>query len=678
MSERLSSSLYGIEKVPYVGKKFAGDFKKLGVETVKDLLLYKPRTILNLSHPIEINKINGFAEQKVAIAGKIEHISQSRSPRKKIWVTTAKVSDDTGLVEVRWFNQPFLGRSLHESQEAIFYGQVEFDFYKKNWFVSNPEIFAQKGLVPIYALAGRLSNKIISRAVKNALGGGFITDEFLPDEIIKHYGLLEINDAVRGLHFPETLEKFRVAKKRLIFAEVFVFVLANLYQKKLNSAAKGYKIASRGAQKKFLSELPFELTQDQKKAISDINTDLVAGKPSSRLIQGDVGSGKTVVGLAAAVSVIAAGNKAVWLAPTEILALQHFETAKEFLHSLKIKIALVTSETKRASDKNIFKTADLLIGTHALLQKDIQVNDLALVIVDEQHRFGVGQRAMLSKKDFVPHFISLSATPIPRSLGHIIFGNLDISIIKSKPKGRMAVKTYLISESKRQDAYKFIKKLIDKGQQVFVVCPLIETKLSGNLFGFDESKTVESELMALKKTELGSCRIEKLHGKMKSAEKAKIMSEMKVGKIDVLVCTSVVEVGVDIPGATVMLIEDADKFGLAQLHQFRGRIGRNDLQSYCFVFSNNIQNEQARERLKMFVRLSDGFDLSEADLKLRGPGAVLGLEQSGFGDINPLWLEDSTVLKNCRDGAQNILSEIEKFPKLFSLVKGQLQTEHLE
>jgi ATP-dependent DNA helicase RecG len=682
MSANLNSALHSVDKVPYVGKKFAEDFCKLSIETVEDLLLYKPKDVLDLSSPMSILQALAVNGKKVIISGEITKISQSRSPKKRMWVTTVEITDESGTIEARWFNQPFLKNSLKVGRQAIFYGPVEFDFYKKTKFLSSGQIFDKTGLFPIYGLTGQLSSKIISRCIHNALLAGYYVEEFLPDKIIERTKISDINLAINLIHFPKTKNEFYQGKQRIIFGELLVFTLANLYQRRINKLTKGYKILPSREMKNFISSLPFKLTGDQVSTLDDIMKDFISGQPASRLVQGDVGSGKTIVALAASVATMAAGKRAVWLAPTEILADQHYKTAQKLLSGFDYKCQLVTAATKRVQkqkDKKIFSPdGDLIIGTHAIFQDDVKISDVAVVIVDEQHRFGVEQRSKLSSGEITPHFISLSATPIPRSLAHIIFGNLDISVIKSKPIGRKPVKTYLVSEQKRNSFYEFVLNLIKRGQKAFIICPLIESAGSKDLFGFDEAKAIETEFENLKKTPLGSVRIGKLHGKMKSDKKIEVMRKMNEDEVDVLVCTSVVEVGVDVTSATVMIIEDAEKFGLSQLHQFRGRVGRNDLQSYCFIFTKNIKDEVTRERLKAFVRSSDGFELAQKDLELRGPGAILGTQQSGFSGFNPLWLENTKTLKDARECAQMVVGDVEKHKKLFVKLTKLLETDHLE
>jgi ATP-dependent DNA helicase RecG len=431
----------------------------------------------------------------------------------------------------------------------------------------------------------------------------------------------------------------------------------------------------------FIEQLPFKLTEDQNEAVDDFIGDFKRSYPMNRLVQGDVGSGKTVVALLAAHLAIKSGFKTAYLAPTQILARQHFETARKLMpNNTEILLLTATSRSKDINER--IKKADLVIGTHALIQKDIKIDNLALVIVDEQHRFGVDQREYLLKTGRVaPHLLSLSATPIPRTLAHIIFGNLDVSTIFEKPSGRLEVKTYLIPENKRADSYRFIEKLISTGQQAFVVCPLIEQKsgsADGRLFDVLDRKAVESEMRNLQKTVLAKRKIESLHGRMKGEDKEEKMQRMQNGAIDIMVSTSVVEVGVDVPNATIMVVEGAQHFGLSQLHQFRGRVGRNKMQSYCFLFTDENLNDKTKERLKVFVQNSDGFKLSEMDLRQRGPGAVLGVDQSGFVGINPLWFENTEVLRKASKLAGDLVQDLENMPDLFSKVKEKLETKHLE
>jgi len=669
-----------ISKIPYVGLKSAAHFLKLHIKTVEDLFKFAPRDVVDLSDPISVKSALKSEGQKVLILGEVEDLRIIKTPRRRIWITSAKISDKSGRIRVVWFHQPYL-RNYFKNKKYVFYGLVEYSHFTKEVTMVSPEIYDEPGVIPIYHLTEGLSSKQIQRAVRHAVDAGYQLPEIIPDKLAKKFGLPAKKTALENLHFPHDKIFFNSAKERFNFDELLIFILTNLYLKKLNQSKSTFKIKTDPkVLSKFVLSLPFKLTADQKKAIDDVTQDFQKTYPMSRLLQGDVGSGKTVVALAGAHLAIKSGYKVAYLAPTLILARQHFETAKKLMPR-GTKIILLTSANKTKDKISEIKEADLIIGTHAIIQKDIEIPELALVIVDEQHRFGVEQREVLLKdKKQIPHLLSLSATPIPRTLAHIVFGNLDISTIKTKPIGRLPIKTYLIPDKKRADSYEFINNLIAKGQQAFVVCPLIEEKeyFGGTLFDEAGSKAVEAEIKNLQKTILGRRNIEMLHGRMKGADKEDKMQRMQEGKLDVLVSTSVVEVGVDVATATVMLIEEADQFGLSQLHQFRGRVGRSNLQSYCFLFTQRELNEKTRERLKTFVRNSDGFKLSEMDLKQRGPGAIFGTTQSGFEGLNPLWFENSEILKKASRAANDLLGQLEKMPELFKEVKEKLQTKHLE
>jgi len=705
-----------VAKIPFIGATGAKKFERLGVKTVEDLFNFLPREVVDLTHTLKISEAKSKIGEKVIICAKIKSSSIIRSPRKKIWIVGALLQDDSGLIEALWFNQPYLHRSLKKGKEYLFYGEIEFDKSTERIYLNNPEIYPEAGLYPIYPQTKNLTSRQISRALTLALQKGYQLNEYLPEQIIKKYNLPSLPEAVKNLHFPKNLSDFRKAKSRFIFNQLLNLILANLFLKNQNKKKKAPKIiVDKKLLNRFVNLLPFDLTASQKKVISEIFEDLQKPYPMNRLVQGDVGSGKTVVALVGALMVINSKYKVAWLAPTDILARQHFQTALKLLKNFDVKIGLVTSATKRRLKKvetdNWQLAADLIIGTHALLQKDVEIKDLGLVIVDEQHRFGVAQRAALAEsKKLTPHFLSLSATPIPRTLAHIVFGNLDISQIREKPAERLPVKTFLIPESKRADAYRFIDERIEAGEQVFVICPLIQT---GDESDISEKKTIMSEFENLKKTILGKRRIAFLHGQMKSNEKEEIIAKMLRGEIDILVSTSVIEVGIDIKKATVMIIEDADRFGLSQLHQFRGRIGRSNLQSYCFCFTSAFAqkdkgyrkissetqlpqgatsensfkhskklkaetDQRTRERLKAFVQNSDGFALAELDLKLRGPGALLGEEQSGFKGINPLWFENTQILADASNAAKDLISKLDENLILKNKVFSYLEVEHLE
>jgi len=633
------------------------------------------------------------------VLAKIEKTSIYRTPRKGVWIVQADLSDETGKIEAIWFNQPYLKKSLRIGLRCLFHGQVTYNFATKNQALLNPAIYPEAGILTIYPQTEGLSSRQISRFVRSAQNAGYELTEFLPKKTLDRFKLTELTRATKSLHSPSSIGEFQAARHRFNFNNLLTFILANLHQQKNLKKFASFKIETdleqiRGA----ISSLPFKLTADQKRVLWEILGDFKKEHPMNRLLQGDVGSGKTIVALLASLAVIKSGYKVAWMAPTDILARQHYATAKSFFRNSNVKISLLTASAKmsevkseklkvKSESKNSkLEETQLIIGTHALLYNGLP-EDIALVVVDEQHRFGVEQREALQikNKGRMPHFLSLSATPIPRTLAHILFGNLDISTIKTMPTGRKTVKTYLIPKEKREDSYKFIKTLLSRGQQAFVICPLIskneqETFAGDTLFDqtADERRTVEEEIENLKKTAIGRNKMASLHGRMKSDEKNKIMGEMQSGQVEILVSTSVVEVGVDFKRATVMIIENAERFGLSQLHQFRGRIGRNNLQSYCLLFSNNLESGKTRDRLKAFVQNTDGFKLAEIDLRQRGPGAILGLNQSGFKHFNPLWFENTQLLSDASSAAKEMVDNLDQIPALKQKVLKQLETEHLE
>ncbi len=664
-----------ISQVPFIGKSRARAFERLGIFTVEDLFLNIPKRVVDFRNPTKISDLK--IGDKKPILAKISQIKQNRTFKKKMIVTRALLSDNSGSIEAVWFNQPFLMWVFKKEKRYLFFGEVKTDKYSNRMIYSNPQFYEKSGVYPIYSQTKDLTSKQISRAVKNAMDAGYRLDEYLPDDILKRNKLPNLNTAICNLHFPDNINSFIVSKNRIVFNKLLELILANLLIKKENSQLKSERVdiaKHQGRIDKFITDLPFDLTADQTKAVKEILSDLQREKPMNRVVQGDVGSGKTIVAILASLPIVWSGRKVVWLVPTQVLAHQHYNNIKKLVGT-KAKTALVTSNVK----KNDIKESDLIIGTHALMQKKVRIDRLGLIVVDEQHRFGVEQREALIKKGksrsaVAPHFLSLTATPIPRTLSHIVFGNCDISIIKSKPTGRKKIKTFVIPEEKRDESYKFISKLIRLGQKAFIICPAIGEELDPE----GDKKAVIQEFERIKATAIGSFRVDILHGQMKAEEKERTFLKFASGKVQVLISTSVVEVGVDIPEATVMIVEDAHSFGLAQLHQFRGRVGRSDLQSYCFCFSRNLDNNKSRERLRVFVQNDDGFKLAQYDLKLRGPGALLGLEQSGFSGLSPVWLENTDLILTARTVAERILPVINSNKYLYNKVKTRLETNHLE
>jgi len=674
MSKKITKSLEdSVAKIPGVGFSRVQAFKRLGIYFVEDLLHFIPRQVVDFSSPVKIKDLS-LGDKRSPILASVAQLSQNRTFRKKMSVTRALLSDNSASIEAVWFNQPYLKRTFKKGYKYLFLGEVRLDKYSNRKIYSNPEFYQSAGVYPVYAQTKGLTSRQISRVIRNALDAGYLFQEYIDSNLLEKIKLLKLQEAVYKLHFPKTINDFINAKRRIIFDRLLEIILANQIVKKRNSALKAKPINLAKYQSridKFILELPYKLTKDQFSVITDIMNDFESKKAMNRLLQGDVGSGKTIVGIITSLPIIYSGQKAVWLAPTQVLANQHYKNIIKLVDK-KIDVAFLT----RSSKLGDLNKADLIVGTHALIQKKVKLDNLGLIIVDEQHRFGVKQREQLKSKSqsYFPHFLSLTATPIPRTLSHIVFGNCDISIISSKPAGRKKIKTYVIPEQKRDDSYKFIKSLIEKKQKVFVICPAIGSEIDPE----GDRKAVMHEVERLKTTAIGRCKIEVLHGQMKSKQKQEVFDRFANADTEVLVSTSVVEIGIDVAAATVMVIEDAHNFGLAQLHQFRGRVGRSDWQSYCFCFSQNLDNLKTRARLRAFVQNDDGFKLAELDLKLRGPGALVGLEQSGFSDFNPAWFEDSHLIALAKKTAQVLIINLKNNKCLYNKVKTKLKTTHLE
>jgi len=693
-----------IQYINGVGPKMAAKFSKLLVNNVGDILQFYPRTWLNLD---EISNISSLRIGDTAtIKATIEGIENQKTPRAKMIIIRATISDDSGKFYLTWFNQPFIENTIKIGKIYYINGRVSFDFINNSKIIQNPFLSETGGILPIYHETKGINSKYIRKIVKTVFEKTPCLEEYLPSIILERQKLISYDNAIKEIHFPKTSEKLTQAKHRLAFNELFNFVLRMLLIKKEVSNQTAPKInLDKNLLKTFAQSLPYQLTNAQKKVCWEIICDLTGNKidngrqikpltntPMNRLLEGDVGSGKTVVAAMATLAVVKSGFKVVWMAPTEILATQHFNNLKDILSNFNCKISLLTSKklahsdelkvNKKTTSKEKILDSDIIIGTHALIQKDIKINNLGLVVIDEQHRFGVGQRAILQQNSkLTPHFLSMTATPIPRTLALVLYSNFDLSILDEIPPGRAKIITSLVSSTNRDKAYQFIREQINNGRQVFVICPLIEVSnkqqvTSNKLFDI-ERKSVKKEFERLSKTIFPDIKIEILHGKMRYQEKDKIMQDFKDKKIDILVSTSVIEVGIDIPNASIMMIEDADQFGLAQLHQFRGRVGRGQYQSYCLLFSNSLSNT-INHRLEAMVNCSDGFKLAQKDLEIRGPGEFVGSLQHGFPDLKMATLTDTILINQAREEAQYIISEgIEKFPKINKFVLDQTKYEQL-
>ncbi|MFA5755231.1 MAG: ATP-dependent DNA helicase RecG [Candidatus Paceibacterota bacterium] len=690
-----------VENIPKIGPAYQKRLKKLKIKTLADFLYNFPREYKDFSEIVKIKNIK--INEINSIAGKIVSINNEKSPYKKMSLVKALIKDDTASIEAIWFNQPYLTSSLKEGDEVMLSGKVNINKYSVQMSSPNFEKISLKEnihtgrIVPIYSETRGITSKWIRYAIKPLIES--IKDkipETLPEEIINKYKLLTLGKAIEKIHFPKKLSDAKEAQRRLVFEQIFLVSLLNIKKRKELQSEEAPEIPIKlDVVKRFTSSLPFKLTDGQKKSTWQILQDMEKCSPMNRLLQGDVGSGKTVVAAIATINAIKAKKQVVLMAPTEILTKQHFKTFFELLKNFNVNIGFLTGKEdlyyskklktdtieisrKRLIEKTEEGEINVLIGTQALITKEktkkenrIRFKDLGLIIIDEQHRFGVKQRASLSPKGKIAHLLSMTATPIPRTLTLTIWGDLDLSVIDKLPKGRKKIKTNIIEDEKK--AYSLIKKEVKKGNQAFVICPRIESVED------DKStvKAVTDEYEKLSQNIFPDLKVEMLHGKMTPKEKGKIMNDFKKKKFNILVSTSVVEVGIDIPNATVMMIEGADRFGLAQLHQFRGRVGRGKKQSYCFLLTES-KSKATIERINAMKKYDSGFKLSEIDLKLRGPGDFLGKRQWGLPDYVMSSLDNIELLKETREASEIIFPKLNSYPKLKQRLEAFEEALHLE
>ena len=644
-----------------VGEKTEKLFQKIGITTAEELLRYYPRTYDIYEEPVEIASAeeDKTVSIRVTIATGI-YINQVRN----LQVLTTTVADASGRLPVAWFNAPYLRGTLKKGSVFILRGKI---IRKKGRpQMEHPEIFTPAAyeeiihsMQPVYGLTKGLSNKMITKLVHQILDTRPLHGEYLPEEIRERYQLADANYAIRTIHFPKNMQELLTARKRLVFDEFLLFVLAiQLLKEKTEEAPNTFPMKPVWTTEEIIEGLPYDLTGAQKNVWHEIERDLSGHKLMSRLVQGDVGSGKTVIAFLAMVLSAENGFQSALMVPTEVLANQHYEGFLRLMEEQNIASChpvLLTGSTTARQKREIYqKIADgevnVIIGTHALIQEKVEYKNLGLVITDEQHRFGVRQREALTTRGNPPHVLVMSATPIPRTLAIILYGDLDISIIDELPAKRLPIKNCVVGTSYRPKAYSFIEKQVQMGRQAYVICPMVEE--SEGL----EAENVTDYARKLQEVLPGEIKVEILHGKMKPKEKNRIMEAFASGEIQVLVSTTVVEVGVNVPNATVMMVENAERFGLAQLHQLRGRVGRGEHQSYCiFIQGNNEENTS--KRLKILNESNDGFYIAGEDLKLRGPGDLFGIRQSGLmefkiGDI----YNDAGILKNASEAAGEILA----------------------
>lgn len=644
-----------------VGEKTEKLFQKIGITTAEELLRYYPRTYDIYEEPVEI--ASAEEDKTVSIRATIAtgiYINQIRN----LQVLTTTVADASGRLPVAWFNAPYLRGTLKKGSVFILRGKI---IRKKGRpQMEHPEIFTPAAyeeiihsMQPVYGLTKGLSNKMITKLVHQILDTRPLHGEYLPEEIRERYQLADANYAIRTIHFPKNMQELLTARKRLVFDEFLLFVLAiQLLKEKTEEAPNTFSMKPVWTTEEIIEGLPYDLTGAQKNVWHEIERDLSGHKLMSRLVQGDVGSGKTVIAFLAMVLSAENGFQSALMVPTEVLANQHYEGFLRLMEEQNIASChpvLLTGSTTARQKREIYqKIADgevnVIIGTHALIQERVEYKNLGLVITDEQHRFGVRQREALTTRGNPPHVLVMSATPIPRTLAIILYGDLDISIIDELPAKRLPIKNCVVGTSYRPKAYSFIEKQVQMGRQAYVICPMVEE--SEGL----EAENVTDYARKLQEILPGEIKVEILHGKMKPKEKNRIMEAFASGEIQVLVSTTVVEVGVNVPNATVMMVENAERFGLAQLHQLRGRVGRGEHQSYCiFIQGNNEENTS--KRLKILNESNDGFYIAGEDLKLRGPGDLFGIRQSGLmefkiGDI----YNDAGILKNASEAAGEILA----------------------
>lgn len=704
-----------LENLTFVSKPYLGKLKKLGIKTINDILFYFPLRYQDFSNVVAISKVQ--ANTNVSIQGKILQIKANYLGRFKM--AEAVVEDETGSIRVTWFGQTYITNILKAGDFVSLAGKVVYG--KKGYYLSNPifekiesqdfdqaELVHTGRIVPMYPQNQKVSSKWIRKAVKILLTQVKVQiPEPLPEHILKENGLLEINKAIWQMHFPSSMSEAISAQTRFAFEQLFlleIFVLKEKLRLAQHQApAMPIKLEVMQA---FVNSLPFKLTDDQKKAVWRILKDLEKDRPMSRLLEGDVGSGKTAVAAVAALNVIKNGCQVAFMAPTEILAKQHFKTIATIYKDFNVNIGFLTGKEdkfmskklkgqpieiskKRLLEQTAKGEINILVGTHALIQGKVVFDKLGLVVIDEQHRFGVEQRANLVKQakgKAIPHLLSMTATPIPRSLALTIYGDLDLTIIKQMPSGRKKIITQIVKENQRKETYQFVREQIKEGRQTFVICPRIQEKeleeeeQDTKKSAWADVKTVTKEFEFLQKEIFPDLKVTMLHGKMLPKEKEKVMKDFKNQKADILVSTSVVEVGIDVPNATVMMIEGAERFGLAQLHQFRGRVGRSQYQSYCFLLSSP-GSEGNLARSKALVEADDGFAVAKKDLEIRGPGELTGSKQSGLPDIIMSSLQNLELVEKTRQSALDILEQdpgLKKQPLLAAQLKRFKDSIHLE
>ena len=650
-----------LEQIKGVGSKTAQALAAAGLKTISDALDFLPRAYDDYSTAVNIADLQ---PGKVTVKARCESVS-TRVVRRGLRITTAVLADKSGKVKAVWFNQPYRETQLKSDAEFIFSGQ--FGMQYNRYQINNPSVELAKevakasienasGIQPVYKSIKNIRPKTVQDLMKNIRPIMDFLPETLPENIIQRQKLVSRSEAVKFLHAPKTHEEISRGRERLAFEELFEMILAAQFNKQEQTRLTGWKIPfNKSVVKNFVDQLPFPLTNAQRRAAWQILQDLESDHPMNRLLQGDVGSGKTVVAGLVAAEVTKAGFQTAIMAPTEILAQQHAKTLDELLSPFGVSVELLTGRVKGAARSQLLDNLasgniDVVVGTHALIQEKVAYHKLGFAVIDEQHRFGVKQRqALLEKSDFMPHLLSMTATPIPRSLALTLYGELDISILDELPSGRQPIQTKIWSPASAPKLYESIENELAKGRQAYVICPLIDDNPD------NDKKSVEVEYNKLSKTIFSHRRVGLLHGKLPAEEKAEVMQKFADGEPDMLVSTTVVEVGVNVPNATVMLIENADNFGLSQLHQLRGRVGRGKHQSFCHLMMSS--HDKPSQRLREIEKSQDGFYLAEVDLKLRGPGEIYGKMQHGDLNLKIASLADTALIARAQAEAERFVKE---------------------
>ncbi len=652
-----------IRELKGIGEKSEILFHKLNVYNTDDLLRFYPRAYDVYEEPVLISNMTDV--KMYAFKGVVASHCEIASVRKRNIISVTLMDEQGGRLRATWFNMPFLKNQLRQGYRYVFRGKVAF---RGNLvFMEQPVLYSMdeyavklNSMQPIYPLTAGLTNNLVIKTVKQCLAQENLNKEYLPAEIIRENNLIYLDEAFEQIHFPKDFEQLKKARKRIVFDEFLLFTLAIRNRKEINiSTQNDIKVSKSTYSEKILANLGYELTNAQKKVYSEIGEDLSSNHVMNRLIQGDVGSGKTIIALLAMMDAHCAGYQSAIMAPTEVLARQHYETFSKIIEANGLDVNCVlltgslTAAPKRKAHEDIESgKASIIIGTHAVITDKVVFNKLGLVVTDEQHRFGVNQREKLHMKGQNPHIMVMSATPIPRSLAIILYGDLDISIIDEKPANRLPIKNCVVDSSYREKAYKFINDELNKGHQTYIICAMAKESE-------DDNSDVENVIEYTDKIKqyFNGIRIEYLHGKMKPAVKNQIMEEFEKGDIKILVSTTVVEVGINVPNATVIMVENAERFGLAGLHQLRGRVGRGNAQSYC-IFMSDTKNKLTKERLMILKESNDGFYVAEQDLKLRGPGDIMGTRQSGEFNFKlaDIYI-DAATLKLASDTANRLVAE---------------------